>query len=40
MKLAEVLTIVAVLLAPIVAVQVQKWLELFREAESAKVMDF
>jgi len=36
MKLAEVLTVLAVLLAPVVAVQVQKWLELFREDRARK----
>lgn len=40
MKLAEVLTIVAVLLAPVVAVQVQKWLELFREDRARKLWIF
>jgi len=40
MKLAEVLTIIAILLAPIVAVQVQKWLELFREDRARKLWIF
>jgi hypothetical protein len=40
MKLAEVLTIIAVLLAPVVAVQVQKWLELFREDRARKLWIF
>ena len=40
MKLAEVLMIIAVLLAPVVAVQVQKWLELFREDRARKLWIF
>lgn len=40
MKLAEVLTIIAVLMAPVAAVQVQKWLESFREQRARKLWIF
>lgn len=40
MTIESVITIAAVLLAPVVAVQVQKWLEVFREARGRRLWIF
>ena len=40
MTLTNILTIAAILLAPLVAVQVQKWLEVFREERGRKLWVF
>lgn len=40
MTLTNILTIAAILLAPLVAVQVQKWLEVFREERGRKLWIF
>ncbi|QOR38570.1 hypothetical protein HNO52_08650 [Billgrantia diversa] len=40
MSLNDILTIVAILLAPIAAVQVQKWLEVFREQRGRRLNVF
>ena len=40
MTLTDILTILAVFLAPVVAVQVQKWLEVFREQRARKLWIF
>lgn len=40
MSTSEVLTIVAILVAPLVAVQVQKWLESYRERRNSKLRIF
>jgi hypothetical protein len=40
MTLAEILSVVAVLLSPLLAVQVQKWLEQYREKRTRKIALF
>jgi hypothetical protein len=40
MKIGDVLMLFAVLLSPLLAVQVQKWLELFREKRKRKIVVF
>ena len=39
MTLTEILTIVAIVIAPIMAVQVQKWLEVFREEKALDIQN-
>jgi len=40
MEFKDTLTVAAILLAPLVAVQVQKWIEVFREKQSRKLRIF